>query len=329
MFTDNELARVQSVAASLASPVTLRLSSAGAGSQFASNLRNIALQMNGVSLNKIRFEEVNDSRESFLPFLSLVENGGERIRYFAAPEGPELEPFLQAITWIGGGERLSNGASRQHSQGESEACDVFVFIAPTCPHCPGMVRKCLNLAMEMAAIRLSVIDALHFGEWAGRYKVQATPTIVMDGGLTVVGNVSLDDLRSYAARRNDPAFMTFVLESMINAGRAEDAAALLCEKNCPAALVPLYESPVFAQRMGALVVMEEALARNPRILDPVVNHLIALTSHEDAGLRGDTAELLGNIGDPRATPALERLLSDPDEDVREAAAEALEKLQEQ
>jgi alkyl hydroperoxide reductase subunit AhpF len=328
VFTDNELARVQSVAADLASPITLRLISANSGSQFESNLRNIALQMNGVSLNKIRFEEVNDFRDSFLPFLSLVENGGERIRYYAAPEGPELEPFLEAIKLIGGGERPSNGSPRSPSETDSEACNVFVFIAPSCPHCPGVVRKCITLGMEMDLIRLSVIDALHFGEWAERYKVQATPTIVIDDGLTVVGNVSLDELRSYVAKRNKPEFMTFVLESMINTGRAEDAAALLCERNSPAALLPLYESPVFAQRMGALVVMEEALSRNPRILDPIVDHLISLTSHEDAGLRGDTAELLGNIGDPRAIPALERLQNDPDGDVREAAAEALEKLHE-
>ncbi len=330
MFTDNELARVQTVAVSLASPVTLRLASANTGSQFESNLRNIALQMNGVSLNKIRFEEVNDVQDHFLPFLSLVVNGAERIRYFASPEGPELEPFLEAITWTGEGEHRSNDTLQRPSEAfDPKACEVFVFMVPTCPHCPRMVRKCVKLCTEMAAINLSVIDAFHFAEWAECYKVQATPTIVIDGGLTVVGNVTLDELRAYVTRRNEPEFMTFMLESMINAGRADDAAALLCERNAPAALLPLYASTLFAQRMGALVVMEEALSRNPRILDSIVDHLISLTSREDAGLRGDTAELLGNIGDPRAVEALQRLLRDPDEDVREAAAEALAKLQDQ
>jgi len=319
---------VQSAASALRSPVTLSLTSSGVESQFETNLRNIALQINGVSLNAIRFEEVTDSAESFLPFLSLVQGGVERIRYFAAPQGPELEAFIEAITWMGGKEYALDKEREVAQALDNNTFEMLIFVAPTCPHCPGMVRKCVSLTMEMAALKLNVVDALQFNEWAGLYKVQATPTIVIDGGLTVVGNLSLDELRSNVLRRNEPEFMPRVLESMINTGRAEDAAALLCERKSPDALLPLYASPVFTQRMGALVVMEEALARNQRILDPIVEQLISLTSHEDDGIRGDTAELLGNIGDGRAIPALQRLQKDRNEDVREAAAEALEKLEE-
>lgn len=326
MFTDRELERIQDVASALASPVTLRLKSAGTGAQFETNLRNIARQMSGVSLNAIRFEDVIDSFESVLPFLSLVQKGIERIRYFSAPEGTELEPFLEAVKWMGSPGNASHEWEDPALGLEKDAFEIIIFIAPVCPHCPAMVRKCITLALEIPAVRLSVVDALHFAEWAQRFKVQATPTLVIDGGFTVVGNLGLEELRSYVLRRNEPDFTTRLLESMINSGRAEDAASFVCERNRPDALLPLFASPVFAQRMGALVVIEEALGRDQRIMDPIVEQLMALTSHEDAGIRGDTAELLGNIGDSRAIPALQKLQDDPDEDVREAAIEALEKL---
>jgi HEAT repeat protein len=69
--------------------------------------------------------------------------------------------------------------------------------------------------------------------------------------------------------------------------------------------------------------MEEALSQDPRILDEIVDDLILLLSHEDDGLRGDTSELLGKVCLPKAIPHLERLRDDPNEDVRDAAIEAL------
>ncbi len=75
--------------------------------------------------------------------------------------------------------------------------------------------------------------------------------------------------------------------------------------------------------MGALVAIEEALGVNPRIMDPIVSDLIALLSQDGIALRGDTAELLGKIGNPAAEPALRNATEDADPDVREAAEEAL------
>jgi HEAT repeat protein len=43
-------------------------------------------------------------------------------------------------------------------------------------------------------------------------------------------------------------------------------------------------------------------------------------------LRGDTADLLGQIGHPSAREALKSLLKDPNPDVAEIAKEALEAL---
>ena len=55
----------------------------------------------------------------------------------------------------------------------------------------------------------------------------------------------------------------------------------------------------------------------------IVDDLIPVLSHEDAGLRGDTAGILGQIGSIKAAPALRKALQDPDADVREAVEEAL------
>jgi HEAT repeat protein len=102
---------------------------------------------------------------------------------------------------------------------------------------------------------------------------------------------------------------------------------LLCCENRPDAILPIYLSKEFSVRMGALVTMDEALEMDPRILDPLVDDLVLLLSQDEVALRGDTAELLGKIGNPSAIPALKKAAEDPDPDVREAVEEALEVLE--
>ena len=79
------------------------------------------------------------------------------------------------------------------------------------------------------------------------------------------------------------------------------------------------------------LVAEEVLDQNPEGLDGLVLHLIAGLQGEgplaeDPARKGDTADLLGRIGHADARPVLEALARDPNPEVAEAAADALEGL---
>jgi hypothetical protein len=60
-----------------------------------------------------------------------------------------------------------------------------------------------------------------------------------------------------------------------------------------------------------------------------VGSLIGYLHHEDAGIRTSAADWLGAIGPSAkdAVPSLKKALDDPDEKVRTAAAEALQKIE--
>ena len=79
-------------------------------------------------------------------------------------------------------------------------------------------------------------------------------------------------------------------------------------------------------RMGLLIVVEDVLGADATALDDIVGSLLPALDAEDAGLRGDTADLLGQIGHASALPALEALLGDPNPDVVEIVTEALERI---
>jgi alkyl hydroperoxide reductase subunit AhpF len=318
---------VQAVSSQLSTPVTIFVNP-GVGDEdaFEVNLLNIARQISGVSMNRIKIEEGEGSILPGKPSLTPAGGHTRNIHYFAAPEGTELAPFLDLLLWMSSDKEPAQSNSSKPIEKLAAAYHIMVLMAPTCPHCPQVVRAALSLAVRSPSITVSIVDALQFEDLALRYKVKSTPTTIIDDGLTLIGRLTGEELAGHLLRLDEDSSLTPVLESMIKAGRAEDAAALMCAREQPQAVLPIYLSREFSVRMGALVALEEALERNPRILDPIVEDLTPLLFQEEVGLRGDTAELLGKIGNPAAIPALRKAAEDQDPDVREAAEEALQLL---
>jgi hypothetical protein len=323
-----ELAQVQAAAEELGGPVTMYLYLGGSDDAFGNKLSNVAYQMSGVSMNRLSTVPGDGERFPDKPSLTLSGPASRNIHYYALPEGPEFGPFIDAVRWLGGASELSPGDAHGHLASLKQPVDLIVLIAEGCPHCPRMVRTAVSLAVMQPLITVSVVDALRFSDIAEHFKVKSTPTTIIDGGLTIVGALDAAGLSEKIVTSMSDESLTRVLDSMISSGRAEDAGALVCQLNQPHALLPLFTSREFSRRMGTLVAMDAALEEQARSLDAIVPDLCLLLSDEEAGLRGDTAELLGKIGDPAAIPALQAVADDPDPDVKEAVLEALEALNE-
>ncbi len=326
MLSDQELIQIQAATEALANPVTITVYRAGIDDPFEAKLANIAAQISGVSMNRIKLEESAEPILPGKPSLTLAGDLPGNIHYLAAPEGHEFKPFLNALSWLGRAGEPLDIALRKRLDSLTDRNQIMILIADSCTYCPHVVESVLAMAVHQPLITATVVDAIRFGELAERFKVKSVPTTIINDNRTILGQVSISQLLDHLLNSQEPESLTADLDSMIQSGRAEDAAALLCRSKKPRAILPLYVSKEFSKRIGALVTLEEALAINPRILDPALDDLIDLLSHEDVGLRGDTAGLLGKIGNPAAIPALKRTLEDSDPDVREAAAEALEAL---
>ncbi|MEW6114754.1 MAG: HEAT repeat domain-containing protein [Thermodesulfobacteriota bacterium] len=327
MLSDNDLAQVQAATENLTRPVKLLLNSAVPEDPFQRNLFSIARQVAGVSMHRVDIDEGSESAFPSKPSITLDAGGLQNIHYFAAPEGPELAPFLDVLTWLGGGQPIPESEALRSLERVASPVQVLVLMAAACPHCPGVVRKVLSASVRQPLITACIVDAMEFNDLAEQYRVKSTPTIVVNEGTTLVGALSEAQVVDAITRASQGGSLTDIVESMIAAGRADDAAELICREKDPGSILPLYRSQEFAVRMGALVTFEAALELDARSLDPIVGELICLLADADVGLRGDTAELLGKIGDPSAIPALKKAAQDPDPDVREAAEEALEALQ--
>jgi len=113
--------------------------------------------------------------------LFIDDNGREIIRYLAAPQGQEIQPFIQAVFAFAGTSNYYE-ATIKNNLGRIEPSTIKVMITNTCPYCPQMVSVANLFAIAgKGKIRSVIVDIstnLDIGQY---YDASGVPyTIVND-----------------------------------------------------------------------------------------------------------------------------------------------------
>jgi len=209
--------------------------------------------------------------------------------------------------------------------------ELLVFIAHGCPSCPHQVRSAATLALASPRISVEIVDVAHEPELAAQYEVSSVPTTVVDDELIMVGVLPAAELAWRLLEREGPEAEKVVFAALVASGRLSDAAERLSDGRATKAFLELWSQSTLESRMGLFLVAEEVLEWNPDALDELVPLLIEGLEGDgllaqDPTRKGDTADLLGQIGHSDARTVLEALSRDPNEEVAEAAADALDEL---
>jgi HEAT repeat protein len=209
--------------------------------------------------------------------------------------------------------------------------ELLLFIAAGCPACPHQVRSVATLALASPRVSVEIVDAQQDPELSAQYEITSVPTTVVDDELVIVGVVPAVDLAWRLLEREGPDAERVVFSALVESGRISDAAERLSDGRATEVFLDLWSGSTLESRMGLFLVAEEALQWNPGSLQDLALLLIEGLKGggplaQDPTRVGDTADLLGQIGHPDARPVLEELSRDPNAEVAEAAAEALNEL---
>lgn len=246
-----------------------------------------------------------------------VRHGDRRVAHWlAVPEGPEAAPF----GWLM--ERLSSVAPFPPAAPD-DLIRLEVYIAAACPHCPRAVGAALEVAEADPRVEVLVVDAERFPQLGEAVPVRSVPTTIVAGGTTIVGEVTAAALTASIAALTGPERDFEVLASLIANGRLDAAVEEVLAGTGVVPFGELWNSASMEGRIGLTLVAERVLDRDPAALDRIVPRLLEVLDTPEPGRRGDTVDLLGRVRHPAARRALELLRTDPDEDIAEAAAEAL------
>ena len=100
--------------------------------------------------------------------LFIDDNGREIIRYLAAPQGQEIQPFIQALFAFAGAPNYYE-ATIKNNLGRIEPSTIKVMITNTCPYCPQMVSVANLFAIAGGGTIRSVIVDISTNLDIGQY----------------------------------------------------------------------------------------------------------------------------------------------------------------
>jgi glutaredoxin-like protein len=152
-----------------------------------------------VSLNdQISLEEVNfvldrERAAQFgiegIPAVALLRGDEDtRIRFLGAPAGYEFMSLVEALILAGTGDSGLTAESKALIAANVTApTEIFVFVTPSCPHCPRAVTLAHRMAVESTLIRATCVEATEFLDLAARYRVTGVPKTVVNGTIEMLG----------------------------------------------------------------------------------------------------------------------------------------------
>ncbi len=211
--------------------------------------------------------------------------------------------------------------------------DIILFISGSCPSCPHQIRSVATVVLACPRIAVEIVDVGVEPDFAGQYGIRSVPTTVVDDELIMVGVLHPSELALRILAHQGPDGEKVIFASLVESGRFADAAAHIWDGSGLDTFYELWTRSTLERRVNLFMVAEESLKADPACMDKLVPTFLRGLEGEgdlaaDDSRRGDTADLLGQIGHPAARPVLERLAEDRNGEVAEAAREALEMLAE-
>ena len=126
--------------------------------------------------------------------LFINEQGMEVIRYLAAPQGGEVQPFIQAIFAFAGGPNYYEATIKQNLN-KIPPSSLKVMITMQCPYCPQVVTIANLFAIASEGkIRTVITDISANPDIGQYYDASGVPYTIINDQKTLVGMVGPNEI---------------------------------------------------------------------------------------------------------------------------------------
>ncbi|HZW26195.1 MAG TPA: HEAT repeat domain-containing protein [Gallionella sp.] len=203
---------------------------------------------------------------------------------------------------------------------------ALLFVAPDCPHCAAVKRGLDELVRQGLIGEVAVVDAAAHPERAAEYGVRTVPWLRL-GPFTLTGAQSVHELRQWAEWANGEEGIARYVAHLLKLGEFQHAAAFVsadAQRLAPLLDILSDTEAGIDLRLGVSALLER-YADTPGLRN-LLPQLAELSRHADHRVRADACHLLGLTGSAEALAHVESRLSDENEEVREIAAEAMQRL---
>ena len=122
-----------------------------------------------------------------IPAMAVIGTKDYGIRFYGIPSGYEFTALIGAVLDVSKGDSGLTPGSRELIKKIDQAVHIQVFVTPTCPFCPAVVRLAHRLAIESDMIWADMVESSEFVPLAQKYGVMGVPKIIINEKAEIAG----------------------------------------------------------------------------------------------------------------------------------------------
>jgi glutaredoxin-like protein len=122
-----------------------------------------------------------------VPAIKLVGDHDYGVRFFGMPMGYELPVMVEDIIDVSWGTSDMDPEVMGNIMPIDGRMHIQVFVSPTCPYCPQMVRAAHKFAILNPSITADMVEMTEFPQMVQRYDVMGVPKTIINEDFSVEG----------------------------------------------------------------------------------------------------------------------------------------------
>lgn len=146
-----------------------------------------------VLLNTHEFVDAREEAQKLgvdkVPAFVLRGPANRPVRFFGVPGGNEFPNFIETIIELSKAQVVLPVEVARQLKKIKDKSTIDIYVTPTCPHCPSVVRAAFRLAQASAKIEVSATEIGEFPRLVQQLGVRAVPFIVINKEAAFAGAV--------------------------------------------------------------------------------------------------------------------------------------------
>lgn len=122
-----------------------------------------------------------------VPGIALRGPANRSLRFFGIPGGNEFPNFIETIIEISKQQSALGAVATKQLKRLKDNVSLTVYVTPTCPHCPGVVRAAYRLGLASAHVLASAVEVSEFPRLGEQLGIRAVPFTVIGDKAAVAG----------------------------------------------------------------------------------------------------------------------------------------------
>jgi glutaredoxin-like protein len=154
-------------------------------------LAELAALSEKITLTVYELNEAPDEAKKLkidrVPGIVIRGPANRALRFFGAPAGNEFPNFVETVVAASKQKVELGEESAKQLKKLKDKVSIAVYVTPTCPYCPQMVRSAYRLALASAHVEATAVEINEFPRLAQQLGVRSVPLTVLNGEKVIAG----------------------------------------------------------------------------------------------------------------------------------------------